>query len=518
MLRYAGIETLIPTPELQAYVDAHLPASLARYFYAPGGGPEIFGSSPTVPRNTWDASFRPELNCLYWPTGASRWSVMLLLVDSDMLDDIVPLTSAAASVHFEAAGQQLVIADSSFTGTITADAWSISEANNHIALSTEMFALAPHPISDYSGASKTVWILPIVDRRWFWQWKNIGTGPGTGDTTDWDAYYDFFGDKLGGFTINNASVPAIYGDPQTLPTLKYANAATTLDAIARSVGQRVVRHITGEVRTYGPTTATTRWNANTVDADGPTAYGIWRQLAGGSFSYKAAASMPATIRVIEGTVNQAVTAETAGATAWTVGAEATIFTQYPAGEVEADFAEQVATDWVGWRAGKKSDIAFVGVKAWATTGFEDFVAFSHGALGQSPATRIVTCPENLDIHPVSSPNTICERYYRAYTGIGNITGSFGWEIIRVADASVVVSGTYTIGTTDTLTLKAEIDAGFGSGSDIPVSGGPFPGNDIIVECNKDLKENRYQFRRTSFALSPEIEGGYAFVAVVACCG
>lgn len=409
MIRYAGVETLLPSPEVEAFVNANLPAGLARYFYEPGGGPELLGTAPTVPRSTWDATFRPEVNCLYWPTGASRWSVMLLLVDSDMLDDIVPLTSAPASTHFEAAGQQLVLADTGFSGTIADDDWSKSTSETLVALSTEMFALTPHPLSDYDGATKTLWILPLVDQRWFWQWKNIGTGPTETDTETWEDYFDFFGTKLGGFTINNATVPSIYGDPDALSDLKYANAATTVDAVARSVGQRVVRLITGEVRTYSPTTATTRWNANTVDPDDPTVYSVWKQLAGGSFSYKAAATMPQTIRVIDGATTNVVDSEDAGATAWKVGAEATIFTKYPAGADEADFATQVATDWVGWRAGKKSDVAYVGVKAWANTGFEDFVAYSHGALGQSPSTRIVTFPENLDVRPVSKSSSGAPR-------------------------------------------------------------------------------------------------------------
>jgi hypothetical protein len=412
MIRYAGVETLLPSPEVEAFVNANLAPELAQYCCPASGGAEIDATAPYAPRDNWQKLFSPKLNCLYWPTGASRWATMLLLVDSSMLDVIVPLTSDSFSTNYSAEPAQLVIADSAFVGTINNDDWSASTAMDSVAMSTAMYALRPHPISSYtSGGSKTLWVLPLVDERYFWQWKNVGVM--TDETPDtWAALIDHFETRLG-VTITEGDIEDIYATIFSLSNYQYANAAGMLDAILRRIGHRFSRRITGECRTYAPTAATTVFEANTTDPDGPTHKGIWKELAGGEFTYNGAASMPQYVKVIGGTAPgkiQTIAISTVGGDQWRADTEVTIWTtypddaDYPVGTDEVDYATQVATDWVAWRS-KRIDRAFIGVKSWTPTGFEDYFAISHGALHQSPSTRVVTRPENSGIEPFPSSSS-----------------------------------------------------------------------------------------------------------------
>lgn len=402
MIRYAGVHTLLPTPELDEFVNANLPPGVAQYFCPPGNGSELGVAGRFMPGNKWNYAPTPRINTLYWPTGASRWASMLLLVDDSMLDTIVPLTSAAFSAGlYEAAGKQLVLADTDHTGTITDDEWSQSEDGKKVALSTEMFALTPHPVSNYASASKKLWILPIVDQRWFWQWEPIlASDP----TTTWASILTYLGDRVSSETAPwiPDDIDTEYDDSDVIDLTDYRHipVGKTIDAICRLIGHRFTRTIKKSLRTYRFSTANTRWTANTVDADGPTVFGIWRRLAGGEFTYRAAATMPTKLYIgsdVRPGMMTEVNTRDVGATAFAPWkASILINTTADLGAVAA-VANRIATDWVGWRTNKKADQAFIGVKAWDPCGYEDCIIISMGNLRESPSTRIVTLPENFGV-------------------------------------------------------------------------------------------------------------------------
>ena len=528
MIRYAGVHPLLPSPEVEAFLNANLPMEMARYFTAPGHGPELYGSGPTVPVKTWQPMFQPRVNTLYWPTGASRWAVMLLLVDSDMMDTIRGVTSPSSSTHWEATGAQLQIADTQFVGTIANNAWTLADDidpeeappgyRRTVALSTEMFALRPHPVS-VTGSQKSLWLLPLVDERWFWQWKHIPvkTGP---QLVSRDAALGEISDYLGIADFLDTDPESEYPDLLLYPSDSYANAAQFMDALAQMYGQRFIRDIDKKCRTYTHNGADDIWSGNldSVDADDPR-YG-WQRLAGGEFTYRGAASLPERV-VVCGVVNKVVSAEDVGATDYKLGTDFPIFARYPetatTNTLQTNFANRVATDWYGWRRKRHADMSFIGVKAWDMTGFEDYVSVSHGTPHEAPATRVVTLPENMSHNPVPKPLETCAEYFQVWTGMGNITGDFDWQVVRLSDDTVVATGNFVLGTTTAADLKSEIQTDIGGGYTCVVVGGELPGNTISIHLNRGLSFSKYKFEKTADNLTPENPGQWAFVQVSACC-
>lgn len=515
MIRYAGVETLLPSPKVEAFVNANLPAGIAQYFCPPGNGAELGESAPFMPANKWAHAVQPRINTLYWPTGASRWACMLLLVDSSMLDTIVPLTSAAFSAGlYNAVGKQLVLADTGYSGTITDDEWSLS--SGLVAMSTEMFALTPHPISAYSGASKTLWVLPVVDARWFWQWEPVV--PGVDAPADWDETLNLLRDTIrqpSGLWIPD-DIETEYSEPLDLRDYKHATLGKAIDAACRLIGHRFVRTVKQTCRTYRFGTANTRWTANTVDADGPTAFGTWTSLAGGEFTYRAAATMPEKLLIGGAAGTEEVTTQSAGATAW-ANWYAALFVPTTSTAGAHAFADRFAADWVGWRSNKKADQSFIGVKAWDTCGYEDFVIISMGNLHENTMTRIVTLPENFGIEDwtqagtaTSEPNLI----YNKLLGEGGPDDvTFDWEFVKISDLTVMASGSYALGDSFAA-IKATIDAAVGAS--IPFIGlGPWPGNELEIHGNQPFGEDRYLFQISNIVVTP-VTDGWAYVKCATC--
>jgi len=402
MIEFAGVNPLIPTPELEQWVNAHLPLGLAQYFTPAGGGAELSGTAPAITRNTWGESFQPKVNCLYWPTGASRWACMLLLVDSDMVDTIISATSEAVSLNYKAVAAQLKIADSRFNGTIADDAWTLDSDDRYVGLSTQMYALTPHPVADHGTSDKKLYVLPIVDARYWWQWVNIGDGIADPPHT-WSVILDHLNGRfgpVGTVTLDTSdTVPAGYGTTFDLWTddRKYAPIGLTLDSLARMIGMRFVRNIDGSTILNRYPDAGEIWDGNVVTASRTTVYGQWDLMAGGEFSKRGTATIPQKVRVVDNrSVDLTVNSIDVGATYYVENTEATIFAAVPSGVTASDFKTAVANDWIGWRRTKKGDLAYCGVKAWDFTGYEDVAIFEHRA--DQLSTRIITLPENLGIY------------------------------------------------------------------------------------------------------------------------
>lgn len=111
----------------------------------------------------------------------------------------------------------------------------------------------------------------------------------------------------------------------------------------------------------------------------------------------------------------------------------------------------------------------------------------------------------------------CLDYYRLDTGVGEITGTFDWQLIDQDTDTIAASGTFTLGTTTAVDLKDAIDTALGGDSDILITGGELPGNTISIHPNRGRTYSRYKFEKLNPDLTPENPGQYAFVTVSSCC-
>lgn len=112
----------------------------------------------------------------------------------------------------------------------------------------------------------------------------------------------------------------------------------------------------------------------------------------------------------------------------------------------------------------------------------------------------------------------CANLFYVEALVGDITGSFDWILRDNTDGgATVASGTYTLGSTSTSSLKTAIEAGTGVVSINSVTGGVMPANDLTIRPNEGLEFTKYTFEIVAWDLTPQAGGDYALIKVRDCC-
>lgn len=193
---------------------------------------------------TLPAGLRPEpeweLNRFRCPTGATRWAYGHFLCDSDTYSQI-------AADAFSSSGKYNTI---SFTiGNPESNSGGSIQAGE--TLTTPVFLLPGTPLSGIrgvSGMTRSLYLLTIVDCRYFWWWQN--SGPLTTIPPDWGSFISAIATILN-VTINYDTIPQAYLAPslQTF-NLPYAPVPMILDAIGYNIQQRLVSNLDGVTFTF----------------------------------------------------------------------------------------------------------------------------------------------------------------------------------------------------------------------------------------------------------------------------
>lgn len=416
-ITYAGISLHLEDPDGKAseWINRYLSLDDLRMF----GVEPIARYNNTLPIPYPNFSLPPPMrfNSLYWPTGASRWSFGLFLVDAVRLEKILEKVSGTAPRESRNEPQQLVLTDTGFDAEVKSDDFSI-DTKNRIALSTEMFALPPRPVSP-TVYEDGLWMLPLVDVRYYWQWKSTREFAASdyGECGIWDDVFVEIEDELdvapSGLTWDE--VADGYDQPDTeylAEVLSHANAAVVLDAVAASVGQRVTRWIDGTIYSIDPVESETILTDNLTA--GSAEYTNWTPVCGDDFSTKhQAAAKPEQVSVgfndpcikvwneiLESAGNHSVTDFVEGMTKQFRVISPDPFTAGEPNAVSAAHATQIAADFYAWLA-HRYDRSFASIKAWNPTGFDDYMLWDFGRrhpdgilAGQ---TRVHSVPYNLGV-------------------------------------------------------------------------------------------------------------------------
>lgn len=250
-----------------------------------------------LPAPNYPPTPAPELCTLHWPSGATRWSTFFGIADRARLlaiQSAVKTTRASGSGQSKISGAQLVLGDSKFSGVINSNGFTTSSAITGKMLSTEMFLLTPIPVSLPAGFkfgspvinTGTVWILPLVDARYFWQFSRLPSdspiedegfegaapiflGDGRIDLTSFNGWVEVFNEQLtppANLTLQSTTVDDAYRYPDVFELWRPGyNAAAALDAFAHSIGRRVVRMISGHTLIVDPDNSVTRLDASLLD-------------------------------------------------------------------------------------------------------------------------------------------------------------------------------------------------------------------------------------------------------------
>lgn len=346
------------------------------------------------------------VNSLYWPTGASRWGRFYGLADEATKDLIVTIAGLAGG------GQRVRLEMGD---------------EDHSTLYVDLWLLPPHPISAAEGeADENLWLIPLVDDRYWWQFMNIGDFEVTGTTT-WNALLAQIESKIryeifANYNRDPVSLAGAYLNPDPWElTRKYDNVALLLDAICASVGRRFTFGFIDNIfyalaQSYSDALANYEFNIAT---------GTWQLAAGGQFGTRK--SLPEKVVVTfpkwswgvpwcNGDVwPETVTPATGTATIQhtfkeihsSCYADMTLVSQPKNQATLSSLATQIASDYYAW-FGREYDYTYIGIKPWLVNCLDDYVEWTFGrqlANGQYQAhTRIASQPQNFGVESQLSQN------------------------------------------------------------------------------------------------------------------
>lgn len=185
----------------------------------PYPGPGLLGLTRPA---EWPTAYSGETGCLFWPTGASRWAWFQTLITQTEYDAIVPQISSNTP-------QSFVMSQ----GTVT--------------LTTSLYALPIKPLAKISG-QPGLYLLTLVDERYFWQFQAFPNETGTFQWVD----------LVTALILSLSITPIIpsfssnYGGSCFWSEWqqKYQNSALMLDGALRNVGCSLAKDLDGTYHIY----------------------------------------------------------------------------------------------------------------------------------------------------------------------------------------------------------------------------------------------------------------------------
>ena len=248
MISYAGTVLRQATEEVATWIATNIPPEEV-FEFAPcySAGPGLENVPFTPPRLPGPV----RVGKLHWPWGAQRFAVGHYLTTST---DLVAIRNAVYP-----------------SGTGYQPAALVLDGANGLAVTTPLWMLPPRPLAQVGG-DPGMWLLTLVDDRFFWRFRAADV---TAQST-WTGLYAAVGTALG-VDIVVDDVPSAYLTPPADMMSAYHNLPAFLDGIALSVGQRIVRAFDGTVVAQNVTSARTSWQAQRETYRG-------RVLAGGELN------------------------------------------------------------------------------------------------------------------------------------------------------------------------------------------------------------------------------------------
>jgi hypothetical protein len=224
-----------PDSDLLEEVDRLLAWEFTRDYELPPDYPgRNLGALALPPRSGPQPSPWPaKVNTWYYPTGACRWSVFRGLATSSQVKAILAATGGSAAAPF----------------VMQADP-GLGNGLNYL-LTTNLFMLPPRPLAEHGGGFDGLFLLTLVDERYWWQYASVSLRPNV--NTQWGDLITQVLAALGQPAFAGA-VPAAYGQPEPDSQLwaPAESAAVLLDALAANVGCAVVRQLSGAYQFYSP--------------------------------------------------------------------------------------------------------------------------------------------------------------------------------------------------------------------------------------------------------------------------
>lgn len=447
MISYGDVYLAVPDEKLSRQIAECLPIEEIREFQAPerSGWPGMGWQAPmAMPQ-------RPlRLGRLYWPRGASRWARGHFIATEDQLDRI---------------RQRVYTGDS--RGAVPLDlVIQSNDVDTDRRITAPMYMLAPRPLYQFETQGeplRNLYLLTLVDERYYWWQKSASIEIASGMT--WAELYEEIASALGiTITAETVGEPYLY-PPQDLES-RYDYLPLLLDAVAASVGQRIIRTLAGAVKAQASLTAIEKSNTLRTTHEGRVHFGGSFNLDRVSTHADLVPLVPDTVRVVfpqypaatetdpsdpcqvscrptlktydSALMDLAITQFTgvlvkratktmrSTAIAWeqTPGSGSSSGPGAPiANDTELRaLAEELSRDWYRWQLGRMS-VLYSGTVPWDEDGLADFVEWSAYPFGGTrPAGKhemtTYVCRETLN-------DLAMEVYHKATRPSSSSSGSSG---------------------------------------------------------------------------------------------
>ena len=392
---YAGANLIAFTAEMAAIVESRISLEDVLEFQADLIWPGKNITNWTFPGHLPNRGVR--VGSLYWPTGASHYALSHWIVDDQTLNQI---------------SQQVYSEGSYLAGAYQPQPLVISQCDpfgNVInSITASMFLISAHPLFQIPGMLG-MWLLTLVDDRYWWWLRDTGSIQIVEDTTTWVNLFTDLGAALD-VTITTDPIPSAYLYPSIGFTANYERSPIMLDAVAYNVGQRIVRQLNGTVLSRNPVNALSdqntdlanpaaaqmrggfkfRYTAGTANQDFP---GILPYQVRVTFPQESGGVPESTLYVVDVTLASLNLADFTGVT---TNAETQTFhdTAMYVGTNSAELlalAQQIATDWYRWQV-QRIDAAWDGIIPWVPDAMDDYVEWHHGP--DDVSTRVQRGPLN----------------------------------------------------------------------------------------------------------------------------
>lgn len=369
-LSFAGVSLPLITPKLEeAWLAKVHPRDVFRdwegwNFDSPNS---VSDPLPTPPIPVAPAF---KFGVLQWPVGASRPAWFHAVVNTDILDAI------RSAVGDPMTPQDLVLFDDRTGKTVTAS----------------MYLLPSRPLNQLGHTKSDGWMLTLTDQRFYWHWRRgVITDPSEGT---WENLYAQLGSILG-VSISADTVSSAYATPSKKWASYYGPTPAVLDAVAATVGQRVVVALDGSVSTTNAGTAATASDAYIAASDPVISGGylspqdIRRYVPGAVKTLFLDASVdphPAAPHVVTNTL------ASLSITNYSSSQGLSGFYQTVNGDLPytgtnsaavAAYASAAATDWYNWRL-SDVDLVWPGIEPYPMTGWEDTVEWTFQKRADAP--------------------------------------------------------------------------------------------------------------------------------------
>lgn len=238
MLQYDGVDLNGDNvdKEVEDFLRRFLPTESFMPWLIEGYWPGWnLGALTSVNGYPWGQKFK--LNRLYWPSRASRWAYGHYLCNSDSV-----ATISADAFPQGQPYQQLLFS----IGNPESNSGTINAGETFNAM---MYMLPPYPLSGIrglTGMTQSLYLITLVDERYFWYWQNFGNQTISSSTT-WMSLLTTIQTILNtgdptptpAWTIDTINAAYLAPSVQAY-SLPYEPLPRIIDSICDNIGQRFV--------------------------------------------------------------------------------------------------------------------------------------------------------------------------------------------------------------------------------------------------------------------------------------